>query len=434
MIRNNGDEVTGTIDASGDIKSITDNGDGTITLTKNDGSTEVVDLTHTKVETKGEPGDKDYTVTITTPDGNKVIFNGSNTYPTEVKNNGDGTYTIILNDGTEVPGVIGDSQDIKDIVPNEDGTITIVHKDGSESKVDLKQVKVTENNKGTPNHTVTITSPNGDTVTFNVFDKYVTDVVLNEEGNYDIYRSDIDDGKTVWKTIVLSDLRDKISDLEDRYDKLEKKDNTLRDEIDRLKERMNTIEDKVKDLDGRNQGLEDEIKNINARLSALDLRISAINVRIDALEGRVDKVEDTNAKWAKCYSGIGMAAIPAVIAVPILSLAGMDIPVLKHANTDIQKRIGVYNPELAKAWGQYGGIAQAVAGLLGLMGAIGAITYASNECAPYNQTDDVKDTKLGKLSSKYVKDGDSSSADKKDASSEEKPGFFTRIWNKITGK
>ena len=352
----------------------------------------------------------------------------------EVRENEDGSYTLIRNNGDEVKGNIDVSGDIVNIEDNGDGSITLIRKDGSKEKVDLKQVEITEANEGTPNHTVTITSPNGDTVTFNVFDKYVTDVKKNEDGDYDIYRSDIDNGKTVWKTIVLSDMRDQIGDLQDRFDKLEKKDGALQDEIDRLKERMDQIEDKVKDLDGRTSGLEDEIKNINARLDALDLRISAIDARIDVLEGRVDKVEDTNAKWAKCYSGIGMAAIPAVIAAPILGLAGMDIPVLKQANTDIQKRIGVYNPELAKAWGQYGGIAQAVAGLLGLMGAIGAITYASNECAPYNQTDDVKDTKLGQLSSKHVKDGSSSSSDKKVASSEKKPGFFSRIWNKITGK
>lgn len=76
-------------------------------------------------------------------------------------------------------------------------------------------------------------------------------------------------------------------------------------------------------------------------------------------------------------------------------------PVLNQANTDIQKRLGVYNPDLAKAWGQYGGVMKAVAGLVGLMGAIGAITYAGSQCNPYNQTDDVKDTKLGKLSSKF---------------------------------
>ena len=324
-----------------------------------------------------------------------------NTVIKEVRDNGDGTYTLIRNDDSEVPGKIGDGQDIKELIPNEDGTMTIIHKDGSKSKVDLKQVTITEDNQGTPEHTVTITSPNGDSVTFNVFDKYVTNVVKNESGDYDIFRSDIDGGKTVWKTIVLSDLRDKISNLEDRADKLEKKDQALQDEIDELKDRMGKAEDNIKGLQDKTEGLEDDVRKINAHLSTLDLRVSAIDAKLSVLEGRVDDLEDTNKKWAECYSGIGMAAIPLAIAAPLAGLANMDIPFLNQANTDIQKRLGVYNPDLAKAWGQYGGIMKAVAGLVGLMGAIGAITYAGNQCNPYNQTDDVKDTKLGKLSSKF---------------------------------
>ena len=319
----------------------------------------------------------------------------------EVRDNGDGTYTLIRNDDSEVPGKIGDGQDIKELIPNEDGTMTIIHKDGSKSKVDLKQVTIKEENKGTPNHTVTITSPNGDSVTFNVFDKYVTNVVKNENGDYDIFRSDIDGGKTVWKTIVLSDLRDKISNLENRADKLEKKDQALQDEIDELKDRMGKAEDNIKGLQDKTEGLEDDVRKINAHLSTLDLRVSAIDAKLAVLEGRVNDLEDTNKKWAECYSGIGMAAIPLAIAAPLAGLANMDIPFLNQANTDIQKRLGVYNPDLAKAWGQYGGIMKAVAGLVGLMGAIGAITYAGNQCNPYNQTDDVKDTKLGQLSSKF---------------------------------
>lgn len=319
----------------------------------------------------------------------------------EVRDNGDGTYTIIRNNGDEVEGTIGDGQDIKEIKPNDDGTITIVRENGDESKVDLKQVTIKEENKGTPNHTVTITSPNGDTVTFNVFDKYVTDVKKNKQGNYDIYRSDVDGGKTVWKTIVLSDLRDKISNLEDRADKLEKKDQALQDEIDELKDRLGKAEDNIKGLQDKTEGLEDDVRKINAHLSTLDLRVSAIDAKLAVLEGRVGDLEDTNKKWAECYSGIGMAAIPLAIAAPLAGLANMDIPFLNQANTDIQKRLGVYNPDLAKAWGQYGGIMKAVAGLVGLMGAIGAITYAGNQCNPYNQTDDAKDTKLGQLSSKF---------------------------------
>lgn len=319
----------------------------------------------------------------------------------EVRDNGDGTYTLIRNDDSEVPGKIGDGQDIKELIPNEDGTMTIIHKDGSKSKVDLKQVTIKEENKGTPNHTVTITSPNGDSVTFNVFDKYVTNVVKNENGDYDIFRSDIDGGETVWKTIVLSDLRDKISNLEDRADKLEKKDQALQDEIDELKDRMGKAEDNIKALQDKTEGLEDDVRKINAHLSTLDLRVSAIDAKLAVLEGRVGDLEDTNKKWAECYSGIGMAAIPLAIAAPIAAMTNLDIPFLNQANTDIQKRLGVYNPDLAKAWGQYGGIMKAVAGLVGLMGAIGAITYAGNQCNPYNQTDDAKDTKLGQLSSKF---------------------------------
>ena len=416
LIRNNGDEVTGTIDTSGDIKSITDNGDGTITLTKNDGSTEVVDLTHTTVETKGEPGDKDYTVTITTPDGNKVTLNGSNTYPTEVKDNGDGTYTIILNDGSEVEGKIGDGQDIKELVPNEDGTMTIIHKDGSESVVDLKQVEITEENKGTPEHTVTITSPNGDSVTFNVFDKYVTNVVKNEDGNYDIFRSDVDGGNTVWKTIVLSDLRDKISALEDRADQLEEKDADLQRQIDELKGRLDNAEKEIESLKDRTSDLEKAVAKINARLSVIELNITALEGRMDALEGRVDTVENTQHAWAQCFSGILGTAIPLLAAAPLVAGSNIQIPGAAQWNNQIQRTLGIYNEKLNRMAGQYSGVIKAAATILGVAGTIGLGVHTAKACGPYSKTDAMKETKAGKLSSKLTAKREGSSAKREESS------------------
>ena len=416
VIRNNGDEVTGVIDTSGDIKAIADNGDGTITLTHNDGSTEVVDLTHTKVETKGKPGDKDYTVTITTPDGNKVTLNGSNTYPSEVKDNGDGTYTIILNDGTEVPGKIGDGQDIKELVPNEDGTMTIIHKDGSESVVDLKQVEITEENKGTPEHTVTITSPNGDSVTFNVFDKYVTDVVKNEDGNYDIFRSDVDGGNTVWKTIVLSDLRDKISALEDRADQLEEKDADLQRQIDELKDRLDNAEKEIESLKDRTSDLEKAVAKINARLSVIELNITALEGRMDALEGRVDTVENTQHAWAQCFSGILGTAIPLLAAVPFVAGSNIEIPGAAQWNNQIQRTLGIYNEKLNRMAGQYSGVVKAAATILGVAGTIGLGVHTAKACGPYSKTDAMKETKAGQLSSKMIAKREGSSAKREESS------------------
>ena len=419
LIRNNGDEVTGTIDTSGDIKSITDNGDGTITLTKNDGSTEVVDLTHTKVETKGKPGDKDHTVTITTPDGNKVTLNGSNTYPSNVRDNGDGTYTIVLNDGTEVEGKIGDGQDIKELVPNEDGTMTVIHKDGSESVVDLKQVEITEQNKGTPEHTVTITSPNGDTVTFNVFDKYVTNVVKNEDGNYDIFRSDVDGGNTVWKTIVLSDIRGKIADLETRADQLEEKDADLQRQIDELKGRLDNTEKEIESLKDRTDGLEKAVAKINARLSVIDMKLTSLGVRMDALEGRVDTIEETEHAWGQCFGGILATAIPLLAVAPLVAGSNIQIPGAAEWNNQIQRTLGIYNEQLSRMAGQYQGVAKAAATILGVAGGIGLMVHTAKACGPYSKTDAMQETKAGKLSSKLENRKDSSS-EKKGLSSREK--------------
>ena len=412
LIRNNGDEVTGTIDVAEDITDITDNGDGTITLTHKDGSTEKVDLTHTKVETKGKPGDKDYTVTITTPDGNKVTLNGSNTYPSKVKDNGDGTYTIILNDGTEVEGKIGDGQDIKELVPNEDGTMTVIHKDGTESKVDLKQVTITEENKGTPEHTVTITSPNGDTVTFNVFDKYVTNVVKNENGDYDIYRSDVDGGNTVWKTIVLSDLRDKIANLEERADKLEEKDKDLQKQIDDLKSRLDKAESDIQDLGNRTSDLEKAVAKINARLGVIELNITALETRMTALEGRVDTVETTQHAWGQCFGGILATAIPLLAAAPLVAGSNIQIPGAAEWNNQIQRTLGIYNEQLSRMAGQYQGVAKAAAMVLGVAGAIGLGVHTAKACGPYVKTDAMKDTKAGQLSSKVTAKREGSSREK----------------------
>ena len=50
--------------------------------------------------------------------------------------------------------------------------------------------------------------------------------------------------------------------------------------------------------------------------------------------------------------------------------------------------------------GQYSGVVKAAALVLGLAGTIGLGVHTAKACGPYNKTDAVKDTKLGKLSSK----------------------------------
>lgn len=90
----------------------------------------------------------------------------------------------------------------------------------------------------------------------------------------------------------------------------------------------------------------------------------------------------------------------------------LNIPGIKDLNTQIQKQIGIYNPDLARAWERSGGVLQAGAVLAGLAGIIGSIAYIANQCDPMMKTPAGQDTDLGKLSSKVEKAKTESSSKK----------------------
>lgn len=310
-------------------------------------------------------------------------------YVTEVRDNGDGTYTLIRNDGSKVPGNIDTSGSITNIKTDGKGNLVITI-NGKDKVVPLDQVKVTESNKGTPEHTVTITTPDGKSVTFNVFDTYVTDIKWNKEkGLYEIYRSDVDGGKTVWKTIDLSDLRNRI-------DALEKKESPSKADFDNLKKQVDDLKKQVDDLKAADKKLEGDITNLKTEINNLDSRITKI-------EARLTKVEGDTAALTKCVSGAGMAGIPTLLSIPLMIMTQLNIPGIKDLNTQVQKQIGMYNPDLARAWERNGGILQAGAVLAGLAGMIGSITYIAKQCDPMMKTPAAQESDLGQLSSKVEK-------------------------------
>ena len=285
------------------------------------------------------------------------------------------TWTIKLNDGT-----------VTDIKTDGKGNLVITI-NGEEKTVPLEQVKVTENNKGTPNRTVTITTPDGQSVTFNVFDIYVTDIKWNEEkGVYEVYRSDIGGGKTVWKTIDLSDLRDRI-------EALEKKDSPSREEYNTLVTELKEIRELVEKIKEQNNTDQEKI-------TIIEKEITNLQNDLDDIKDRLTKVENHTDALTKCLYGGGLVGIPVLLALPLLLLTQIRIPAIEQLNTQIQQQLGIYNPEIARTWGQSGGVLQAGAVLAGLAGLIGGIAYLSKECAPLTKTPAAQDTDLGKISSK----------------------------------
>ncbi len=298
----------------------------------------------------------------------------------EVRDNGDGTYTIVREDESEVPGKIDTSGSITAIKSDGKGNL-LVTVDGKDQTVPLDKVKVTEKNKGETNHTITITTPDGKSVTFNAFDTYVENITKDKNGNYLVTRND----GTTW-TIELKDIRDKIAELE-------KKESPSRADYAKIKDELDKVAKDVEGLKTADKKVKGDIANLRADITQLDNRLITIETRLTVVENH------TNA-LTKCVVGAGTATIPAMVAIPLMMLTQLNIPGVQHLNTSIQKQIGIYNSDLARQWKDNGGVLQAGAIMAGLAGIIGGITYLAKQCDPLMKTPAGQDTDLGKLSSK----------------------------------
>ncbi len=174
-------------DGKSPVVTMTDNGDGTysITVRNGDGSestTKVKDGKDGKtatITTTDNP-DGSHTITVTNPDGTTketVVKNGKDgkTPKVEVTDNNDGTHTFKVTDedGNVTNAIIKDGKDGKTAnittTENPDGshTITVTNPDGTTKETVVKngkdgktpKVEVTDNNDGT--HTVKVTDGDG---------------------------------------------------------------------------------------------------------------------------------------------------------------------------------------------------------------------------------------------------------------------------------
>ncbi len=380
-----------------------------------------------------KPGDTTGTVVVTYPDGSKDEVK----VPIKVTSDAD-KYAPKPQDVDTGVGVVP---------PASDG---ISNKDDLPKDTKYEWVKEPDVSKpGETTGTIKVTYPDGSSETVDVRvmvtqDIYISDISKQANGDYKVTRND---GKT-W-TIDLHSLNDRISKNEKRIADLEKgvkankdgiaknKDaiDALRKENDDLKKQVEGLKKSAQDADKRldelekqakdqgktldnlvkdNKTADDAIKNLTKQVTDLKKQQEAIKGRLTSLESRVTILETTvkglqsNAHaWAQCFSGIGTSAIPVLLALPLGLAAQADVPGIGNVNAEVQKKLGIFNPAAAKWVSENRGIMQMAAGVLGFAGILGAMVHAAQDCGPYAKDDYVKDTDLGKLSSKMdsIKDG-----------------------------
>jgi len=226
-----GDKGENGADGKSPVVNVTDNGDGThsITVRNPDGSestTKVKDGKDGKTATitTTENPDGSHTITVTNPDGSTketVVKNGKDgkTPKVEVTDNNDGTHTVKVTngDGNVTNAVIKDGKDGKaataTTTENPDGShrVTITNPDGTKNEfvvkngrdgVDGRTPTASVRDNGDGSHTIVITNPEGVTTETTVRDGKSPKVTITDEQNGTHKISVLNGDGTTTETII----------------------------------------------------------------------------------------------------------------------------------------------------------------------------------------------------------------------------------------
>ena len=241
-----GDKGENGADGKSPVVNVTDNGDGThsITVRNPDGSestTKVKDGKDGKTATitTTENPDGSHTITVTNPDGSSketVVKNGKDgkTPKVEVTDNNDGTHTVKVTDGEGniTNAIIKDGKDGKaataTTTENQDGshTVTITNPDGTKNEFVVKNGRDGVNGRtptasvrdnGDGSHTIVITNPEGVTTETTVRDGKSPKVTITDEQNGTHKISVLNGDGTTTETIV-KDGKSPVATVTDNHD------------------------------------------------------------------------------------------------------------------------------------------------------------------------------------------------------------------------
>ena len=241
-----GDKGENGADGKSPVVTITDNGDGThsITVRNGDGSestTKVKDGKDGKTATitTTENPDGSHTITVTNPDGTSketVVKNGKDgkSPKVEVTDNNDGTHTVKVTDGdgNVTNAIIKDGKDGKaataTTTENPDGshTVTITNPDGTKNEfvvkngrdgVDGRTPTASVRDNGDGSHTIVITNPEGVTTETTVRDGKSPKVTITDEQNGTHKISVLNGDGTTTETII-KDGKSPVATVTDNHD------------------------------------------------------------------------------------------------------------------------------------------------------------------------------------------------------------------------
>lgn len=159
---------------------------------------------------------------------------------------------------------------------------------------------------------------------------------------------------------VVDDLSKRLDAAEGKVDTLEKQNTARENEIKELREQLGNANDAIEELKKADQDLQDKLDQANGKITDLENNLAAIAKRLGVLEDRL------NTGLGKCVGTVGgslLALIPAALLASQV-IGGTHIEAIDQTIAEMQRQMGMFNPDLAKAVDDNrGAIAASFAGL-----------------------------------------------------------------------
>ncbi|WP_141758238.1 hypothetical protein [Corynebacterium sp. HMSC068G04] len=168
----------------------------------------------------------------------------------------------------------------------------------------------------------------------------------------------------------------------ERFEKVTERITTLETRADETDKALDALSIRVDKTEIDIQQVKVDITKLGDRIDGIEVKIVDLTKRVETLESDVKALQESNKQLQKvneCYATMSRVSLIAALVGPLLAIAAGGGSG-SQANVDIQKQLGIYNPEMAKMMADNQGVIKALSAVAALAAGLGILGYVSDKC------------------------------------------------------
>ena len=168
----------------------------------------------------------------------------------------------------------------------------------------------------------------------------------------------------------------------ERFEKVTERITALETRADETDKALDALSIRVDKTEIDIQQVKVDITKLGDRIDGIEVKIVDLTKRVETLESDVKALQESNKQLQKaneCYATMSRVSLIAALVGPLLAIAAGGGSG-SQANVDIQKQLGIYNPEMAKMMADNQGVIKALSAVAALAAGLGILGYVSDKC------------------------------------------------------